>query len=74
MNAVWTWPANPLLVQSLPQAGVLLSFEGLLSLYGSELWMWQDHVVAIEDLQNVKYKLMPATTWKSQVSLENHYL
>ncbi|XP_060809526.1 inositol polyphosphate-4-phosphatase type I A [Amyelois transitella] len=37
--------------------GPLCEFEGLLSLYSREKAMWGDMVVAVEDLQNVVFKL-----------------
>jgi hypothetical protein len=43
-------PTNP---------GPLVCFEGLLSLYGNEVKMVNDMIVAVEDLRSVEFTLMP---------------
>ncbi len=39
--------------------GPLVCFEGLLSLYGNEVKMVNDMIVAVEDLRSVEFTLMP---------------
>ena len=40
-------------------SGPLVCFEGLLSLYGHEVKMVNDMIVAIEDLRSVEFTLIP---------------
>jgi hypothetical protein len=42
-----------------PFPGPLVCFEGLLSLYGNEVKMVNDMIVAVEDLRSVEFTLMP---------------
>ncbi len=37
----------------------MVCFEGLLSLYGNEVKMVNDMIVAVEDLRSVEFTLMP---------------
>ena len=40
------------------QLGPLASFQSLLSVYGSEMMMFNDMIVAVEDLRNVEFTLI----------------
>ena len=40
------------------QLGPLVCFESLLSVYGSEMMMFNDMIVAVEDLRNVEFTLI----------------
>ena len=41
------------------QLGPLVCFESLLSVYGNEMMMFNDMIVAVEDLRNVEFTLIP---------------
>lgn len=55
----WLWSAKEDFIVSLLSGGLgpLCGFEGLLTLYETEIAMWGDMVVAIEDLQTVLFML-----------------
>ena len=46
------------LINSLKAVGPLASFEGLLSMYGKNFSMFNDMIVAVEDLRNVEFSLV----------------
>ena len=41
-----------------PAVGPLASFEGLLSMYGKNFSMFNDMIVAVEDLRNVEFSVV----------------
>ena len=41
-----------------PSVGPLASFEGLLSMYGKNFSMFNDMIVAVEDLRNVEFSVV----------------
>uniref|UniRef100_A0A6M2DE89 phosphatidylinositol-3,4-bisphosphate 4-phosphatase n=1 Tax=Xenopsylla cheopis TaxID=163159 RepID=A0A6M2DE89_XENCH len=54
---VWGGPIDNDFMLVLSTIGAFASFEGLLTLHGSELDMWGDMIVAIEDLTTVTFRL-----------------
>ncbi len=58
MTKLWASQVTEHYVNVLCGLGPLCYFEGLLSLYGSEMDMWSDMNVAIEDLSTVNFTLV----------------
>lgn len=58
MAKLWGTTVTSNFIEILKNLGPLAYFEGLLSLYGSEIDMWGDMCIAIEDLQTVNFNLM----------------
>ncbi|XP_017773749.1 PREDICTED: type I inositol 3,4-bisphosphate 4-phosphatase isoform X1 [Nicrophorus vespilloides] len=57
MTRLWCHKPDPAFVTCLSSLGPLASFEGLLSYHGSEIDMWGDMSIAIEDLRTVMFVL-----------------
>uniref|UniRef100_A0A336M172 phosphatidylinositol-3,4-bisphosphate 4-phosphatase n=1 Tax=Culicoides sonorensis TaxID=179676 RepID=A0A336M172_CULSO len=57
MTRLWATNISDRYISILCHLGPLAYFEGLLSLYGNEVDMWGDFVVAIEDLATVNFTL-----------------
>lgn len=49
---------NEQFLKQLCEVGILLHFEGLLSCYTEEMGMIEDMSIAVEDLSNIKFKLI----------------
>ncbi|XP_063709977.1 inositol polyphosphate-4-phosphatase type I A isoform X2 [Culicoides brevitarsis] len=57
MTRLWATSISDRYISILCHLGPLAYFEGLLSLYGNEVDMWGDFVVAVEDLATVNFTL-----------------
>lgn len=57
MTRLWATNISDRYISILCHLGPLAYFEGLLSLYGNEVDMWGDFVVAVEDLSTVSFTL-----------------
>lgn len=58
MTKLWGTNVTASYLAVLCTLGPLATFEGLLSLYGSETDMWGDMCVAVEDLSSVRFSLV----------------
>ena len=51
----------------LTEVGFLVHWESLLSTHGDEIGMLEDFIVAIHDLNNMKFKVCGRQIWRIQV-------
>lgn len=58
MAKLWGCEITDNFIKILCDLGPLAYFEGLLSMYGSEIDMWGDMCIAIEDLLGVNFTLV----------------
>ncbi len=61
---------DPNFLTLLVTMGPLVSFEGLLSLHGEDVTIFNDMIVAVEDLRNVEFTLILVDK-RSKVKLRN---
>ena len=55
MSRLWSHPPDPVFLSVLSQIGPLVYFEGLLSMHGEDVTIFNDMIVAIEDLRAVEF-------------------
>jgi len=58
MSRLWCNPPDPVFLSVLTQIGPLVCFEGLLSMHGEDVTVYNDMIVAIEDLRSVEFSLV----------------
>ena len=58
MSRLWCRPPCPVFLSVLTQIGPLVCFEGLLSMHGEDVTIYNDMIVAIEDLRSVEFTLV----------------
>ena len=58
MSRLWCQPPCPVFLSVLTQIGPLVCFEGLLSMHGEDVTIYNDMIVAIEDLRTVEFTLV----------------
>ena len=58
MSRLWSHPPDPVFLSVLTQIGPLAYFEGLLSMHGEDVTIFNDMIVAIEDLRAVEFTLV----------------
>ena len=58
MSRLWCHPPDPVFLSVLTQIGPLVCFEGLLSMHGEDVTIYNDMIVAIEDLRAVEFTLI----------------
>jgi len=58
MSRLWCNPPDPVFLSVLTQIGPLVCFEGLLSMHGEDVTIYNDMIVAIEDLRSVEFSLV----------------
>ena len=58
MSRLWCHPPCPVFLSVLTQIGPLVCFEGLLSMHGEDVTIYNDMIVAIEDLRSVEFSLV----------------
>ena len=58
MSRLWAHPPDPVFLSVLTQIGPLVYFEGLLSMHGEDVTIFNDMIVAIEDLRAVEFNLV----------------
>uniref|UniRef100_T1IR47 PH domain-containing protein n=1 Tax=Strigamia maritima TaxID=126957 RepID=T1IR47_STRMM len=58
MTKLWCHRPDPVFLSRLCKFGVLTQFEGLLSCYSDEMGMLEDMIIGIEDLKNVRFRLV----------------
>ena len=58
MSKLWCHPPDPVFLSVLTQIGPLVCFEGLLSMHGEDVTIYNDMIVAIEDLRAVEFTLI----------------
>jgi hypothetical protein len=58
MAKLWCSNPDPQFLAILVSLGPLVSFEGLLSLHGEDVAIFNDMIVAVEDLRNVEFNLI----------------
>ena len=58
MSRLWSHPPDPVFLSVLTQIGPLVYFEGLLSMHGEDVTIFNDMIVAIEDLRAVEFTLV----------------
>ena len=58
MSRLWCHPPCPVFLSVLTQIGPLVCFEGLLSMHGEDVTIYNDMIVAIEDLRTVEFTLV----------------
>ena len=58
MSRLWSHPPDPVFLSVLSQIGPLVYFEGLLSMHGEDVTIFNDMIVAIEDLRAVEFTLV----------------
>ena len=58
MSRLWCRPPCPVFLSVLTQIGPLVCFEGLLSMHGEDVTIYNDMIVAIEDLRSVEFNLV----------------
>ena len=56
MSRLWAHPPDPVFLSVLTQIGPLVYFEGLLSMHGEDVTIFNDMIVAIEDLRAVEFQ------------------
>lgn len=49
---------NGTFLSQIARIGIIASFEGLLSCHGDEMGMLEDMVIAVNDLNNVKFRIV----------------
>ena len=64
MSRLWCHPPCPVFLSVLTQIGPLVCFEGLLSMHGEDVTIYNDMIVAIEDLRTVEFTLVKVETKK----------
>lgn len=74
MTLLWCRPADPLLLEQIIAAGLLIEFEGLLSCYGDNTGMLEDFVVAIDDLNRTNFWLESTVSKTPQPRVEGNRL
>ena len=68
MSRLWCHPPDPVFLSVLTQIGPLVCFEGLLSMHGDDVTIYNDMIVAIEDLRAVEFTLVRVEKSKSSNS------
>merc|ERR550517_1946088 len=58
MSRLWSHPPDPVFLSVLSQIGPLVCFEGLLSMHGEDVTVYNDMIVAVEDLRAVEFTLV----------------
>ena len=58
MSRLWCHPPDPVFLSVLTQIGPLVCYEGLLSMHGEDVTIYNDMIVAIEDLRAVEFSLV----------------
>ena len=58
MSRLWCHPPDPVFLSVLTQIGPLVCFEGLLSMHGEDVPIYNDMIVAVEDLRAVEFTLV----------------
>jgi len=58
MSRLWCHPPDPVFLSVLTQIGPLVCFEGLLSMHGEDVPIYNDMIVAVEDLRSVEFTLV----------------
>lgn len=58
MAKLWCVEPDPHFLALCVSIGPLISFEGLLSLHGEDVAIFNDMIVAVEDLRNVEFTLI----------------
>eukprot|EP00095_Tigriopus_kingsejongensis_P011180 maker-scaffold456_size166325-snap-gene-0.28 protein:Tk11180 transcript:maker-scaffold456_size166325-snap-gene-0.28-mRNA-1 annotation:"type i inositol- -bisphosphate 4-phosphatase-like" len=58
MARFWTMEQDPRFLHTCSHIGPLVAFESLLSMHGEDMAMFNDMLVAIEDLRNVEFTLI----------------
>ena len=56
MSRLWCHPPDPVFLSVLTQIGPLVYFEGLLSMHGEDVTIFNDMIVTIEDLRAVQFQ------------------
>ena len=73
MSRLWCHPPDPVFLSVLTQIGPLVCYEGLLSMHGEDVTIYNDMIVAIEDLRAVEFSLVVVENKKqSQQSRESN--
>ena len=62
MSRLWCHPPCQVFLSILTQIGPLVCFEGLLSMHGEDVTIYNDMIVAIEDLRTVEFTLILVET------------
>ena len=70
MTKLWCGKPDQKFLTILVTIGPLVSFEGLLSLHGEDVAIFNDMIVAVEDLRNVEFTLILVDN-KSKVKLRS---
>merc|ERR1719186_1301215 len=60
MSRLWCNPPDPVFLSVLTQIGSLVCFEGLLSMHGEDIPIFNDMIVVVEDLRSVEFTLILA--------------
>ena len=71
MSRLWCNPPDPVFLSVLTQIGPLVSFEGLLSMHGEDVTIYNDMIVAVEDLRAVQFTLILVENAKVSKSSKN---
>ena len=64
MSRLWSHPPDPVFLSVLTQIGPLVYFEGLLSMHGEDVTIFNDMIVAIEDLRAVEFQFDTVKSYK----------
>ena len=69
MSRLWCHPPCPVFLSVLTQIGPLVCFEGLLSMHGEDVTIYNDMIVAIEDLRTVEFTLVKVERGREEVAV-----
>jgi inositol polyphosphate-4-phosphatase len=58
MAKFWAAEPDPMFLAVCTQLGPIVAFEGLVSMHGEDVSMFNDMIVAVEDLRNVEFSLI----------------
>ena len=58
VTRLWCHPPDPVFISILSTIGPLVCFEGLLSMHGEDVTIYNDMMVAVEDLRAVEFTLV----------------
>jgi len=71
MSRLWCHPPDPVFLSVLTQIGPLVCFEGLLSMHGEDVTVYNDMIVAVEDLRAVEFTLVKVEKPKDHKNSSN---